>query len=296
MDGWMHGARLMMDSPADPVSLLTGLTGNSFSSRTNGPADDKSVLGNFSADGGTSYANLGSVADFEEEAYEGLAAAYAFVGVVALVQLVRIQLRVPEYGWTTQKVFHLLNFFLCAARCAVFLSWEQVQSIKDYVPRVAILDVPSLFFFTTYTLLILFWAEIYHQARGVPSEDLRRTFCFLNVAIYILQGGVWIYMHFVPEHMDALIYLTKLFRAGVAFTGAFGFMLYGGRLFVMLNTFPVESRGRRNKLMEVGLVTAIGFTSFTIRAFMVAFSAMSEHVPLDKLEAPVFNVVYYMLF
>lgn len=26
------------------------------------------------------------------------------------VQLVRIHLRVPEYGWTTQKVFHLMNF------------------------------------------------------------------------------------------------------------------------------------------------------------------------------------------
>ena len=26
------------------------------------------------------------------------------------MQLIRIELRVPEYGWTTQKVFHLLNF------------------------------------------------------------------------------------------------------------------------------------------------------------------------------------------
>lgn len=26
------------------------------------------------------------------------------------IQLIRIQLRVPEYGWTTQKVFHLMNF------------------------------------------------------------------------------------------------------------------------------------------------------------------------------------------
>lgn len=25
------------------------------------------------------------------------------------VQLIRIQLRVPEYGWTTQKLFHLMN-------------------------------------------------------------------------------------------------------------------------------------------------------------------------------------------
>lgn len=28
------------------------------------------------------------------------------------VQLIRIQMRVPEYGWTTQKVFHFLNFFV----------------------------------------------------------------------------------------------------------------------------------------------------------------------------------------
>ncbi|CAI5466932.1 unnamed protein product [Closterium sp. Yama58-4] len=236
----------------------------------------------------------GDVGELEKDAYEGLAASYAFVGIVALVQLARIQLRVPEYGWTTQKVFHLFNFVLCAARCVVFLFWEQILGIDDYVLKVAILDVPSLFFFTTYTLLILFWAEIYHQARGVQSEDLRRTFCILNAAIYILQACAWIYMEFVPQHAEPLILLTKLFRAGVAFTAAFGFMLYGGRLFVMLNTFPVESRGRRNKLMEVGCVTAIGFTSFTIRAFIVAFSSISERVPLDEVKAPVFNVIYYM--
>lgn len=28
------------------------------------------------------------------------------------VQLIRIQMRVPEYGWTTQKVFHFLNFLV----------------------------------------------------------------------------------------------------------------------------------------------------------------------------------------
>lgn len=28
------------------------------------------------------------------------------------IQLFRIQLRVPEYGWTTQKVFHLMNFIV----------------------------------------------------------------------------------------------------------------------------------------------------------------------------------------
>ena len=40
--------------------------------------------------------------------------------MVALVQLTRIQRRVPENGWTTQKVFHLLNAFVCILRCVVF--------------------------------------------------------------------------------------------------------------------------------------------------------------------------------
>ena len=46
------------------------------------------------------------------------------------VQLIRIQLRVPEYGWTTQKVFHFLNFVVNGGLYLIinfllllFLSW-----------------------------------------------------------------------------------------------------------------------------------------------------------------------------
>ena len=46
--------------------------------------------------------------------------------MVALVQLVRIQRRVPENGWTTQKVFHLLNAFVCILRCVVFALRDKV--------------------------------------------------------------------------------------------------------------------------------------------------------------------------
>jgi Protein of unknown function (DUF1084) len=42
--------------------------------------------------------------DWQRYSEYGLAGGYALIAVVALVQLVRIQLRVPEYGWTTQKV------------------------------------------------------------------------------------------------------------------------------------------------------------------------------------------------
>jgi hypothetical protein len=39
----------------------------------------------------------------------------------------------------------------------------QVQDIEPKALQYVLLDLPGLLFFTTYTLLVLFWAEIYHQ-------------------------------------------------------------------------------------------------------------------------------------
>lgn len=56
---------------------------------------------------------------FEHGTFFGLAVAYAIIALVALIQLMRISRRVPQYGWTTQKVFHLLNLIVCALRAVV---------------------------------------------------------------------------------------------------------------------------------------------------------------------------------
>ena len=36
------------------------------------------------------------------------------------------------------------------------------------VYKLVLLDLPGLLFFSTYTLLVLFWAEIYHQVPHSP--------------------------------------------------------------------------------------------------------------------------------
>lgn len=41
-----------------------------------------------------------------------------------------------------------------------------------------------------------------------------------------------------------------VFLAVVSLAAAVGFLVYGGRLFLMLRRFPVESRGRTKKLRE----------------------------------------------
>ncbi|KAK6154649.1 hypothetical protein DH2020_008897 [Rehmannia glutinosa] len=222
-----------------------------------------------------------------------LCAVYALVSSVALIQLIRIELRVPEYGWTTQKVFHLMNFIVNGVRAVVFGFHKQVFLLHTKALTLVLLDLPGLLFFSTYALLVLFWAEIYHQARSLPTDKLRIFYVSINGVIYFIQICIWVYLGINDNSVAEFI--GKIFIAVVSFIAALGFLLYGGRLFFMLRRFPIESKGRRKKLHEVGSVTAICFTCFLIRCFVVVLSAFDLDASLDVLDHPVLNLIYYTL-
>ncbi|XP_008802197.2 tobamovirus multiplication protein 1-like [Phoenix dactylifera] len=230
--------------------------------------------------------------EWQRGIFYALCAAYSLVSLVALVQLIRIQLRVPEYGWTTQKLFHLMNFVVNGLRAILFGFYHSVFLLKPKALEMALLDLPGLLFFSTYTLLVLFWAEIYHQARSLPTDKLRPTYMIINGAVYIIQICIWVYVKISSK--PAAIEAAKVFLAIVSFSAALGFLIYGGRLFFMLRRFPIESKGRQKKLNEVGFVTTICCTCFLVRCFVVSLSAFDKDADLDVLDHPILNLIYYM--
>lgn len=230
---------------------------------------------------------------WQDGIFYALCASYALVSSVALFQLIRIELRVPEYGWTTQKVFHLMNFIVNGVRAIVFGFHVEVFQLTPKVLVLVLLDLPGLLFFSTYTLLVLFWAEIYHQARSLPTDKLRIVYMSVNGGVYFIQVCIWLYIWI--DDNSVVEFIGKIFMAAVSFIAALGFLLYGGRLFVMLRRFPIESKGRRKKLHEVGSVTAICFTCFLVRCFVVVLSAFDTDASLDVLDHPILNLIYYML-
>ncbi|GAV65357.1 DUF1084 domain-containing protein, partial [Cephalotus follicularis] len=229
--------------------------------------------------------------EWQSGIYYALCASYALVSFVALVQLIRIQLRVPEYGWTTQKVFHLMNFVVNALRAILFGLHKSVFLLRPKVLEMVLLDLPTLLFFSTYTLLVLFWAEIYHQARSLPIDKLRPAYFIINGVIYFTQICIWIYVRLSGSVVA--VEVAKLYLSVISFCAALGFVIYGGRLFFMLRRFPIESRGRQKKLYEVGCVTGICCACFLIRCFVVALSAFNRKADLDVLDHPILNLVYY---
>ncbi|KAG6396828.1 hypothetical protein SASPL_142985 [Salvia splendens] len=280
-------------------------------------------------------------AAWQDRIFHVLAALYGIVAAVALVQLVRIQLRVPEYGWTTQKVFHFLNFLVNGVRCLVFAFRRDVEKLDAEITHHILLDLPSLAFFTTYALLVLFWAEIYYQARAVSTDGLRPTFYTVNGVVYFIQNPLsYDVMHCcliallvarlltkgsddsVVSSMvetcscggglnqDVLCSYFSICCPGVSslwWKGTDdGMVVLGYRvylllllvnslppseslaparirnlepmLFLMLQRFPVESKGRRKKLQET------------------CFDAFDPAADLDLLDHPILNFIYYLNF
>ncbi|XXG61227.1 hypothetical protein AAC387_Pa04g2938 [Persea americana] len=229
---------------------------------------------------------------WQKAVFYSLCASYATVACVALVQLIRIQLRVPEYGWTTQKAFHLMNVVVNGLRAVLFGLYRSVFLLRPKVLEMVLLDIPGLLFFSTYTLLVLFWAEIYHQARSLPIDRLKPTYLTINGIVYFIQVCMWAYVK--QSANPVAVEVAKLFFAVVSFFAALGFLIYGGRLFFMLRRFPIESKGRRKKLNEVGFVMGTCCTCFLIRCSVVALSAFDKDADLDVLSHPILNFIFYM--
>lgn len=186
-----------------------------------------------------------------------------------------------------------MNFVVNGLRAILFGLYKNVFLLRPKALRVILLDLPGLLFFSTYTLLVLFWAEIYHQARNLSADKLRPSYYTVNGLIYFIQVCIWIYLG--VSHSPVAVEVAKIFFAVVSFCAALGFLIYGGRLFIMLRHFPIESRGRQNKLNEVGFVTGICCTCFLIRCIVIALSAFDEDADVDILDHPILNLIYYLL-
>uniref|UniRef100_A0A164VS48 USP domain-containing protein n=1 Tax=Daucus carota subsp. sativus TaxID=79200 RepID=A0A164VS48_DAUCS len=107
-------------------------------------------------DSGQDIGFLNEQEEWHKAIFYALCAAYALVALVALVQLIRIQLRVPEFGWTTQKVFHFMNFIVNGIRAVQFGVYKSVFSTRP-------------------------------KARSLPIDKLKPSYFIINGIIYFAQ-------------------------------------------------------------------------------------------------------------
>ncbi|CAG7884011.1 unnamed protein product [Brassica rapa] len=184
---------------------------------------------------------------WQDGIFFALCGAYALVSAIALVQLVRIQMRVPEYGWTTQKfaLFCLdftIKYFSSIPRLFAGYYWIfrgssfsrlthcSYCSGQRYITRQE--SKKEFFFYFLFNLphkllMCIYVADSYEQARSLPTDKLRITYISVNVAVYLAQVVIWVCIWVNDNSTVELV--GKIFMSVVSFIAALGFLLYGGR-------------------------------------------------------------------
>ena len=165
---------------------------------------------------------------------------------------------------------------------------------RDELLGTVLSQLPTLIYFSSYSLLCLFWAEIYSYATNKPAVitlRLRPVFLGANGFMYFCSIIFWVLL--ATEHkLDTDIMLgIEIFLAIVSFVSAVVFIVYGGLLLLMLRRCPVDERGRKNRLNEVGWVTLCCATCFLVRSAFLLDRAAER----DGIETWIAWLVYFGL-
>lgn len=114
--------------------------------------------------------------------YPGADVPSSFASALTLTRsLARALIRTPALNLTC--TFSCWRPALPLPCCCSFLFRLRLSILSHPRPPPA----AGLLFFSTYTLLVLFWAEIYYQARSLPTGSLRPAFVVMNLGVYAIQ-------------------------------------------------------------------------------------------------------------
>ena len=74
------------------------------------------------------------------------------------------------------------------------------------------------------------------QARSLPTASLRPIFMVFNAVVYAVEAVLWILTGLAHSNatLSLLRVISSAFIALVSISAAIGFLLYGGRLYLML--------------------------------------------------------------
>ena len=229
---------------------------------------------------------------------------YFLTSAFAGFQLVRLNGRGAP--WTTQKVLHVLVVLATFVRGTFFIlamrtwGWSTGDlSAAAPMMRMAFYvcdELPTMVFFTVYTAVTLFWAEMYYiasDAARVYEDTVQPVDSVVNTAAYVFLVGIWLL--YATRWADYAYYVNRAYAIFVsvlyACTAALLFA-FGRSAAKELHQVPIELQMRRKKLREVSIMTTAITVSMVGRALvLVAFA--DQPLPITSPFAVILASIYF---
>ncbi len=249
-----------------------------------------------------------------------LAVCYFVVAVCAVAQFIRTHMRLSK-ALTKQKLFFTFTAVTALARLGLMIAvpfCEEPLLLSYYKKTFLTIlnNLPGLLFFSTYNLLIAYWAEILDRVQNPAvrrSAVIHPFFLVANVLIYVAQIALWTiwatksqpWSYSNPWTLWTLRCQLSLF-ALIYFIASMGFLFFGSRLVALLRRVENANGGQRGvynsvvkrRLREVGVLTAICTTSFMLRTGMIImfFVKLEEQKHEDRTLGREGNLIFVVFY
>jgi len=206
-------------------------------------------------------------------------------------------------GVKTQKFFLSFLSLSTTIRCIFFCllgSYYFLQDVKAVPANVwfVLSTLPSDFFLTAFTILLFFWARLYHFsisgksiATGliVSLNTLLYIFLIVEYVIYFMRHRV----KMAEEGKQLLIYISNFFGAIFSVILAIIFLYYCIKLYGLLAR-QSNPYGQRSERLERGLKKLVILSIICTSCFLIRSSILLLD-SVYSIEPWLFLVIYFVL-
>ena len=186
-------------------------------------------------------------------------------------------------GWATRRVFHLLLFVANLSRAIALIVEVLLRdslSKEDAWFMSLAHAFPDLAFLSTYSFLVLFFAQLYYSSQGRVVANLHSYFFCANASVYLLCVVIAIYTGPTGSSRFAQFRLILEYVLGSIFAiSGLGILYYGCNIIKELErkTGAVVYPEQQAVIRRVRIVCLLCVTLFLCRAiYGIAFAARAS--------------------
>jgi len=151
-----------------------------------------------------------------------------------------------------------------------------------------------VFFFTSFTLILLYWAESFHKNYYETKAFLPRLgwiFFISNFVLYVYQFVIIILFAFGSEDREGNPVYEANIVSDIALSAVIsvGFFIYGILLFTRVKNMEDDtSPDRKRELMKILFITIIFTACFLVKCVFVLYRPITSHL-LPEIPFYIFN-------
>ncbi|KAJ5072287.1 tobamovirus multiplication protein 1-like isoform x1 [Anaeramoeba ignava] len=216
--------------------------------------------------------------------------------VIGLIRLYISKKRLYPYS-KLQIHFHILLFCFLIVR----IVWICFEGSSDITALLILNRYACTGFFTTFTYIIFFWAEIYHflshLSYRIGLDKLKIPFIIVNVCLYIATTVYSIIFiddevtHRKRGNSDPIYNSSVLLIAAISFVASLGFLVYGFLLLRQIKKAISVVSSKKKSLVRMGIFTVIFSLCFLCRFIILLYRPITNKFLAEGLY---FSLSYYI--